>query len=263
MNNSFSKMFLCFCLFIFTESKAQDPIAAFQPKVFHTDSDTLLYRILWPEDFDENEEYPLVLFLHGAGERGSDNKRQLTHGSKLFLEHKNDFPAIVIFPQCPKSDYWSNVTIKTKKGKRTFHFDDKGDQPANKSLKMVMHLVDSISDLSYVDNSRIYAAGLSMGGMGTFEIVSRKPDTFAAAVAICGGDNPASAKNYAGKVPFWIFHGEKDDVVPCKNSKRMAKAISKQGGDVKLTLYPEANHNSWDSAFAEPKLLPWLFSKRK
>lgn len=99
--------------------------------------------------------------------------------------------------------------------------------------------------------------------MGTFELVSRMPKTFAAAAPICGGDNPKSAKKYAKKVPFWIFHGLKDDVVPPHFSQDMAKAIEAKGGKVKLTLYPNANHNSWDPAFAEPELLPWLFSKTK
>lgn len=105
--------------------------------------------------------------------------------------------------------------------------------------------------------------GLSMGGMGTFEIISRKPDMFAAAVPICGGARPETAKNFASKVNLWVFHGAKDDVVPPQKSEVMVEAIKKANGNVKFTLYPNANHNSWDSTFAEPELLKWLFSNTK
>ena len=101
-----------------------------------------------------------------------------------------------------------------------------------------------------------------MGGMGTFELVYRRARKIAGAVAICGGSNPDNAKKYSKKVPFWIFHGKKDNVVPPIQSEQMVEAIRSNGGEVRFTLYPEANHNSWDPAFAEPELLPWLFSQR-
>lgn len=236
--------------------------SAYKKKEFVFEGDTLLYRVLWPQNFDKNKKYPVVLFLHGAGERGQDNEKQLVHGGDLFLKSQQEHPAIVIFPQCPAGDYWANVkTERNALGEREFHFQDGGTPTP--ALKLVSALLDSVISAPFSDNDRIYVAGLSMGGMGTFELVSRRPGTFAAAIAICGGGDPASAKKYAGKVPFWIFHGAKDDVVPPKNSKIMAEAIKKAGGDAKLTIYPEANHNSWDSAFAEPELLDWLFSKKK
>ncbi|WP_416307882.1 prolyl oligopeptidase family serine peptidase [Neptunicella sp. SCSIO 80796] len=220
------------------------------------------YRILYPADFDPAKQYPLVLVLHGAGERGDDNKAQLVHGSQLFLQPqvREKFPAIVIFPQAPKSDYWANVDVDRSGPRPKFSFKD-GGKPTT-SMALVMELMDNFSSQSYVDNSRIYVGGLSMGGMGTFEILSRKPDIFAAAFAICGGGDPAIVSRYRNGLPIWIFHGEKDDIVSPRYSRQMADAISKQGGKVKLTLYPEANHNSWDSAFAEPQLLPWLFAQR-
>ncbi|UII21986.1 prolyl oligopeptidase family serine peptidase [Fulvivirga ligni] len=242
---------------------AQESFDQYLAKTYHSEDDSLNYRILYPENFDENKEYPLVLFLHGAGERGDHNQKQLFHGGQLFIDYQDEFPAIVVFPQCPTGGYWSNVNIKSENGKRTFHFDDEGNEPPTKSLSLVMELLDSMVSLKFTNQQRVYVAGLSMGGMGTFELVSRKPDTFAAAIAICGGDNPVSAKSYAGKVPFWIFHGRKDDIVPPENSEIMAEAIEQAGGEVKLTIYPEANHNSWDSAFAEPEFLPWLFSKQR
>jgi predicted peptidase len=114
-----------------------------------------------------------------------------------------------------------------------------------------------------VDKHRVYVGGLSMGGMGTFELLRRKPNVFAAAFAICGGDNTFNAKLYAKKVPLWIFHGAKDDVVPVEHSLVMAEAIKAAGGNPKLTIYPNDSHNSWNDAFAEPDLIPWLFSHTK
>ncbi|WP_305982148.1 prolyl oligopeptidase family serine peptidase [Roseivirga thermotolerans] len=226
---------------------------------------SLNYRVLYPEGFDSTKEYPLVLFLHGAGERGTNNEKQLVHGSKLFLDPSNreKFPAIVVFPQCPPEDYWANVHRPLdENGKRQFTYFTTKTEPTL-AMKGLLSLVDSLSRVAHIDKDRMYVMGLSMGGMGTFELVSRRPKTFAAAAPICGGGHPKSARKYAKKVPFWIFHGLKDDVVPPHFSKEMASAIEEKGGRVKLTLYPNANHNSWDPAFAEPELLPWLFSHSK
>lgn len=245
------------------EVRAQDK-SLFKYEQFVAHEDTLLYRMLYPKDFDANKKYPLLLFLHGAGERGQNNERQLAHGSKLFLEEKNreEYPAIIVFPQCPKEDYWSNVAIKrNEKGKRSFDFSPEGD-PTD-AMQKVIHLMDSLSSMSTVDQSRVYVMGLSMGGMGTFEIVKRKPELFAAAVPICGGGDPDDVGVYAEKVSFWVFHGGKDDIVLPEHSIKMVEAMKNAGAEVKFTLFPDANHNSWDPAFAEPDLLPWLFSKSK
>lgn len=225
------------------------------------DKDTLNYRILFPKDFSEANKYPIVLFLHGAGERGNNNEAQLTHGGKLFLEKREEFPAIVIFPQAPKEDYWARVEVKRDTIPYQFNFNITGEPTT--ALSMVMKFMDSLHKKPYVDQSRIYIGGLSMGGMGTYEMLYRKPDMFAAAFAICGGADPEIVKNYPENLNIWIFHGEKDDVVLPKYSKIMAREINSQGGNAKLSLYPEDNHNSWDTAFAEPHLLPWLFSHKK
>ena len=225
--------------------------------------DTLPYRILYPVNFDRTKDYPVVLFLHGAGERGDDNEKQLVHGSKLFLQPGNraQYPAIVVFPQCPKDDAWTRRAVKKVDGKRQFSFK-KGGKPSP-AMGVLVHLVDSLYQLPFVDQGRVYLGGLSMGGMGTFELAWRRPGMFAAAFPICGGGNPKNARQYAEKIPFWIFHGAKDDVVPPEYSEQMVAAIQAHGGQVKFSLYPEANHNSWDKAFAEPDLMPWLFSKSK
>ncbi len=239
---------------------AQDQAQEFEYETFIQNGDSLNYRILYPKDFSEENSYPLVLFLHGAGERGNDNESQLVHGADLFLkkENREQFPAVVIFPQCPKDDYWANVEVDRDQFplKFDFHFEEGSTQ----AMKMVMKLMDSVSERSFVDKDRIYLGGLSMGGMGTFELLARKPEMFAAAIAICGAAQPETAGNYRKNLPIRIFHGLQDNVVPPKFSKDMAAAINKNGGNASLRLYKEANHNSWDSAFAECDLLDWLFS---
>lgn len=223
--------------------------------------DTLLYRVLWPQNFKITKRYPVVIFLHGAGERGNDNQKQLIHGSDLFVEKRQEHPAIVIFPQCPKDDGWANVDREQDPGSGPFIFPA-GGKPTQ-ALQNVSVLIDKFLAEPYTDQDRIYVGGLSMGGMGTFELVSRRPDTFAAAFVICGGGNSDSVDKYAKKVPFWVFHGAKDDLVPPINSAKMVQALNAAGGEVWFTLYPDANHNSWDKAFAEPELLDWLFSKTR
>ncbi len=150
------------------------------------------------------------------------------------------------------------MDINTRK--RVFVFAKDG--PPTKAMKLLLGLLKEIDKNYKLNSKQRYVGGLSMGGMGTFELVRRKPKYFAAAFPICGGANPETAKKL--KQPaWWIFHGLKDDVVDPELSKLMAEALKKIGADVKLTLYPEANHNSWDAAFAEKDLLPWLLSKAK
>lgn len=235
----------------------------FKREQFISDSDTLNYRILYPKEFSKSKKYPVVLVLHGAGERGDDNESQLVHGSDLFLkeENRDKYPAIVIFPQAPKEDYWAKVEVK--RDTMPFQFDFKNKEAPTKSLNLVMKMMDSVVARNYVIKDRVYVGGLSMGGMGTYEILYKKPEMFAAAFAICGGANPEIAEDYAKGLNIWIFHGEKDDIVPPRLSKTMARAINHYGGNAKVSLYPDDNHNSWDSAFSEPYLLPWLFSQKK
>lgn len=225
------------------------------------EGDTLRYRVLFPENYDRSKSYPLILFLHGAGERGSDNEKQLVHGSKLFLgDNQTKYPAIVLVPQCPEDYMWTRRGKQNKRGKWVFKFPV--EKEPNLILSMVIDLVDQFKAEEAVDRSRLYVMGLSMGGMGTFELSYYRPNMFAAAVPICGGHNSSSVRRYSKSSSFWLFHGAKDDVVPTDFSRKMYKKLKGKGFDVKYTEYPEANHNSWDSAFAEPQLLEWLFSKK-
>jgi len=262
MKTSFKIKSLFLALFLLSAVKiAAQHKEAFSKEHFIAGKDTLNYRLLLPKGFDESKQYPMVLFLHGAGERGSDNEKQLAHGSKLFFEKSEEFPAIVIFPQCPQTDYWANTKVdrSTKPISLTF---PQNIEPTT-ALALVMKLMDKMVEESYVNTDQIYIGGLSMGGMGTFEMLYRKPELFAAAFAICGAGNPESAEAYAKTTPMWIFHGANDDVVNPQASVNMVGGILKYGGKPNFSLYAKDNHNSWDSAFAEPELLPWLFSNSK
>lgn len=240
---------------------AQD-LSLFKKEEFITKGDTLRYRILYPKNFDSSKKYPVVLFLHGRGESGSDNQKQLANGAKLFLtdDFRNSNEVITIFPQCAISSYWANVEIEAVQEKRFFTFV-KGGEPT-KAMNLLLQFTDQYFNNEFVDPTRIYVGGLSMGGMGTLEMLRRKPKTFAAAFAICGGDDVRNVKKYKN-IPLWIFHGGLDDVVTPQFSYGIYRERKKLGNEAKFTLYLKANHNSWDSAFAEPELLPWLLSNKK
>jgi predicted peptidase len=237
-------------------------LLAFEAATFvSTKGDTLPYRVLWPKgyrDADDAKRYPLVFFLHGAGERGHDNQLQLTHGTPLFLAAQEDYPAIVIMPQCSADDYWAQM-IKTTNGKREYNFNE----TPNSGLGAVSYLIDHLLITEKADPERVYLMGLSMGAMGAFELLARRPNTFAGAITICGGSNPALTPIYANQVALWIFHGENDQVVKVEQSRRMVEALKNLGAECKYTEYPGVGHNSWDNAFAEPGLLEWLFAQRR
>ncbi|WP_311951341.1 carboxylesterase family protein [Mucilaginibacter terrae] len=258
-------LILTFVALVCTNAKAQQ-FAKYKKEVYQHKGDTLLYRILLPQNFDPTKKYPLLFVLHGSGERGNDNEAQLRNGGKVFLNDafRKQHQAIVIFPQCPKESYWANAITKRDPKTNTllsveFTTNKKPTQAMHALEGFVKHFLKN----DYVDKDRVYVGGLSMGGMGTFELLWRKPKVFAAAFAICGGAHLETAKKYAKRVPMWIFHGVKDDVVLPKYSEQMVQAIKQYGGNPKFTLYPNDNHNSWDSAFAEPELFNWLFNHKK
>ena len=257
-----NRILLAFCILFAWTINAQDK-SDFLKEAFISQSDTLNYRMLYPENFSESKSYPLLLFLHGAGERGSDNESQLTHGSSQFLDSlkRKKFPAVVIFPQCPKDDYWANVDVDRSTKPLTITF--KSNAEPTKALSLVEKLLDSLKNRTFIDKNRLYVGGLSMGGMGTYEILYRNPNTFAAAFAICGAAEPETVKAYAKNTPLWVFHGAQDDVVNPQFSVNIVNALLKAGAHPRFNLYDTANHNSWDSAFAEPDFLSWLFSHSK
>jgi predicted peptidase len=256
-------LFLVLVTGVFTTTAYAQDVSLYQKHLLVNKNDTLPYRLLLPKNYDATKKYPLLMVLHGSGERGNDNEAQLVHGAKTFLqnEFRNKYAAIIVFPQCSQNSYWSNVDIKQDStGKPNFVFNANGAPTV--AMKLAQQLLFQLIKQYAVNTKQVYIGGLSMGGMGTFEIVRRNPLTFAAAFPICGGANPATAQQLS-KVKWWVFHGAKDDVVPAQKSIAMVAALKKVNASVKFTLYPEANHNSWDAAFANPALFAWLFAQKK
>jgi predicted peptidase len=257
----FTTLFI-FIVFHPVSTFSQD-VSLYRKSEFNYGNNMLPYRILFPQNYDSTKKYPLVLFLHGAGERGSDNEKQLTHGAKLFLDSLNrkKFPGIVLFPQCPENEFWAAVKMDRSKQPYQFEFDYAA--PANWPLAAANALVQKLVADGAVDEKRVYITGLSMGGMGTFESVYRYPKLYAAALPICGGGNTNLYDARVKKVPFWVFHGAADAVVDVKLSQQMVQRLQQLKMHVKYSEYPGVNHNSWDNAFAEPDYLKWMFQQRK
>jgi predicted peptidase len=247
-----------------TKKKLVDhALDAYEKKEFVYNGNTLPYRILYPANYDKNKKYPLLLFLHGAGERGKDNEKQLVHGSKLFLKEENrkNFPAIVVFPQCPEESFWAVIKVDRTVTPAKFEFDYTATP--NWPLVAANELVKKLSTDEAVDKKQVYITGLSMGGMGTFESVYRYPELYAAALPICGGGDVKNYDKRVAKIPFWVFHGAADAVVKPELSREMVDKLKSLKAEVKYSEYPGVNHNSWDNAFAEPEYLSWMLKHKK
>lgn len=241
---------------MFMASGARSMAADYEARIFaNSKGEILPYRLLIPENYNPSRKYPVVLFLHGAGERGFDNHAQLVHGAPLFLQPEvlKKFPCFVIAPQCPAEKRWVEIDWSA----------DKGVQPTEPSdpLKLVVQLLDRLPREFSVDRRRFYVTGLSMGGFGTWDLITRYPGHFAAAVPICGGgDDQVAAK--AAKTPIWAFHSNDDPVVKVIRTQAMIAALRNAGAEPRYTEYTGLGHGSWDKAYAEPELLPWMFSQR-
>jgi predicted peptidase len=219
--------------------------------------DTLNYRQLYP-DYDTLRKYPLVIFLHGSGERGSDNEAQLKWGVGNFATDQTMImhPAIVIAPQCPEKMSWSNFS--REKNSLDMHLQSSLTKPMELLIALIQKLIKSLP----VDSNRIYITGLSMGGYGTYDAIERYPHLFAAAVPVCGGGDVSKAFSIA-HIPIWIFHGAEDAAVNPLLSLDMLQALTKAGAHPGFTQYPEVGHFSWLGAYSDPLMIEWLFRQHK
>lgn len=235
-------------------SSAGVSIDDFEARVY-TDAQgkTLLYRLFIPREYDPEQKYPLVLFMHGAGERGDDNRSQISIPStRLWAEESTQarYPNFMLAPQVPRNQQWVDVPF-------SIGSHEQPEQPSE-PMRLTLELLTALQNEFNIDPQRIYATGLSMGGYGTWDITTRHPELFAAAVPICGGGDPSKAPLIAD-LPVWAFHGELDPVVPVSGSRDMIKAIREAGGDPRYTEYEGKGHNVWDRAYGEPELVPWVF----
>ena len=223
--------------------------------------DSLLYRQLQPQEVNANTKYPLVLFLHGAGERGNDNTSQLRHGANMFTNpvNRSKYPAFVLFPQCPTNSFWAPINRNVKKDDN-FYPDE---PPMTATLQSVKELLDNFIANYPIDQNRIYIMGLSMGGMGTFDMVCRYPNLFAAAIPICGGINTKRLEQIKTSTSFRIYHGDADPVVPVSFSRNAYTTLKAQNADVEYIEFPGIEHNSWTPAFNMPDFMEWLFRHSK
>jgi predicted peptidase len=197
--------------------------------------DSLSYLMYLPEDYGKpGQDWPLMIFLHGAGERGDDIALVKKNGPPMLLEQGKHFQFIVASPQCPAGKRWR--------------------------VDVLSVFLESLLDFLQVDTSRIYLTGLSMGGQGTWNWAKAEPWRFAAIVPICGRADTTKAGNIKD-LPTWVFHGAEDDVVPISDSKEIVEYLKKLGSPVKFTIYPEAGHDSWTETYANPELYEWLMQQ--
>ncbi len=194
------------------------------------------YQLFLPRDYrNDGQEWPMMLFLHGAGERGTDLELVKKHGPPNIVDSKSDFPFIVVSPQCPANQRFNPAEL----------------------IQLVDHLVAAYR----VDKKRVYVTGLSMGGYGTWSLCAANPGRFAAAVPICGGGKTEDADKLKS-LPLWVFHGANDGIVNVQQSEEMVKAIEAAGGNVKFTVYPEAGHDSWTETYNNQAVYDWLLSQK-
>ena len=207
-----------------------------------SDNIQVKYLLYLPEDYQKSKnDWPLILFLHGAGERGNHLKKVEWIGPPMLIAKKGKhFPFVIVSPQCPENDWWNSES----------------------QIDVLNALLDDIVSQYQIDKDRIYITGLSMGGYGTWQLALDYPNRFAAIAPICGKGTPEDA----GKIkhlPVWVFHGAKDDVVPLKHSEEMVDALKKIGENVKFTVYPDTGHDSWTETYNNSELFDWFLKHRR
>lgn len=191
------------------------------------------FLLYLPKGYEEKEHWPLMLFMHGAGERGDDLSLVKKHGPPKLIENGKDFPFIIISPQCPKGTWWKTEDV--------------------------VALLNHIMQIHNVDENRVYVTGLSMGGRGTWQVAGAVPDKLAAIAPICGPSDETVVEKIV-TIPTWVFHGAKDSAVNVDHSEKMVRLLKEKGGEPKLTIYPEANHDSWTETYDNEDLYTWLLS---
>ncbi len=237
-----------------SSAAAQAPVVeGYQARTFKNAAGaTMPYRLFVPKGYDVKNKYPLVLWLHGAVGRGTDNLKQISGGNayaaSFFSKEENQsrFPSFVLAPQCPDNKLWRKESSI-----------DPSDE-----LRIAIEILDALQKEFSLDPDRIYVSGQSMGGAGTWSLLAASPQRFAAAIPLCGPADTSTAAAIA-KIPVWIFHGAADQNVPIGASRRMVAALRIAGGQPKFTEYPGVGHNVWEKAFADPNLAAWLFTQKR
>jgi predicted peptidase len=240
-------------VFSATAIAAQDLVDGFAARTFVGKNGTKMqYRLFVPDQKARTRPLPAIVYLHGSGGIGSDNLKQIsggnTNGTHVWTTARMQarYPAFVVAPQLPAGERW----------------DRQGGDGLAPYAQLVIELLDSLSREFTIDHARIYLTGQSMGGIGTWDLITKRPDAFAAAVPLCGAGTPARAAAAKG-VAIWAFHGAKDDTVPVSGSRDMVAALRASGSNVKYTEYPDVGHDVWSRAYADPQLPGWLFAQQR
>lgn len=242
-------------------ARARKGDAAFMNRATSDKATTHNYKVFIPKNWSKKKKWPVILFLHGAGERGGDNSSQTKVGlGPVILRHAEDFPFIVVMPQCPAGRWWPEPDMQA----------------------IALKALDQSVKEFYGDAARIYLTGLSMGGYGAWAIAAENPNKFAALAVVCGGirrppgvpipegavdmnsksDPYKTTAQKISRTPAWVFHGDADPLVPVTESRRMVEALKAAGADVRYSEYEGVSHNSWDRAYDEPELFSWLLSHK-
>lgn len=259
IKNTFSSVLLSLCLL--TTAFARRPETGFLDRTISVAGETYRYQVFVPSNWNRHEKWPVILFLHGAGERGDDGVFQTDVGiGHAIRQNAARFPFVIVMPECRKEKFWTDAEMEAQ---------------------ALATLERSIKEF-HGDSNRVYLTGLSMGGYGTWDLAAKYPHRFAAYVPICGGihgpenfpqigaalaKDPKITDPYAetarriGSTPVWIFHGDADPAVPVEESRKIYAALQAEHASVKYTEYPGVPHNSWDKAYAEPELVPWLLQQ--
>ena len=254
---------LCICVCV-SESSLRAVIGVtvddYEPRVFTSSKgDTIQYRLFIPRGYDTNKKYPLVLFHHGAGGSGNDNRRQFEGPLPREWagpQRQAENPCFIVAPQIPRD--------RSRDRENRFPRTD----VMRNHIQTIHEILDSLEDEFSIDTSREYVTGLSMGGECTWMSIIERSDRFAAAVPICAGDKfigmePEEMGRKFAQLPIWIFHGDADDVISVDVSRRLVKALKDAGGNPRYTEYPGVDHGSWELAYRERKLIEWLFAQSR
>lgn len=234
-------------------SEAQDSVDGFAARTLVGSSGTVMpYRLFIPDETKRSQPLPAIIFLHGAGGIGTDNLKQITGGNSTGThvwttsDIQARHPAFVIAPQMGPDNVW----------------DRRRAEGLAPYAQLVIELLDNLSREFAIDRDRIYVTGQSLGGYGTWDLIIKRPDLFAAAVPLCGVGTPSRA-SAVRDMPIWVFHGAKDDVVPVTGSREMVAALKAVGSAIRYTEYADVGHGVWLRAYTEAELPNWLFAQRR
>ena len=228
----------------------QNNIDGFIGRIYRNGSQSMPYRLFVPPGYSQDMSYPLVLWLHGAGGAGSDNRLQIladqTLGTRTWTKPQNQakHPTFVLVPQSP-TNWVSN-----------------GLDRLSPEMSLVLAVLNTVRGEFNIDPARTYVAGQSDGGIGTWNLIIQRPDIFAAAIPLCGGGDPSKVSMIAN-MAIWAFHGGRDKIISVAESRKMINALKRAGGHPRYTEYSNVGHDVWTRAFAEPDLVDWLFAQHR